>query len=54
MRSIAWLIIGVSTTAPTPALDLKSVRAQHKLPPLSPSATLSGAAQAHASDMTRV
>jgi uncharacterized protein YkwD len=33
------------------ALDINSFRAQHKLPALSPSATLSGAAYSHASDM---
>jgi len=33
------------------ALDINSFRAQHRLPPLSPSATLSGAAYSHAADM---
>jgi uncharacterized protein YkwD len=41
--------------APSPALalDLNSFRAEHKLPPLSYSATLAGAAYGHAHDMAR-
>jgi uncharacterized protein YkwD len=35
------------------AFDLNSFRAEHKLPPLSYSATLAGAAYGHARDMAR-
>lgn len=35
------------------ALDLNGFRAEHKLPPLSHSATLAGAASAHARDMAK-
>lgn len=39
--------------APASALDLNAFRAGHKLPPLSYSATLAGAAYGHARDMAR-
>ena len=39
--------------SPALALDLNGFRAEHKLPPLSYSATLAGAAYAHAHDMAR-
>lgn len=38
---------------PALALDLNAFRAEHKLPPLSHSATLAGAASAHARDMAK-
>ncbi len=41
----------LATLSPSLALDLNSFRAQHKLPPLSYSAALAGAAFAHAHDM---
>ena len=40
-------------TSPALALDLNSFRAEHRLPPLATSATLAGAAYAHAHDMAR-
>lgn len=40
-------------TSPAYALDLNSFRAQHKLPALSYSATLAGAAYEHARDLAR-
>jgi Cysteine-rich secretory protein family len=43
----------IATLTATLALDLNSFRAQHGRPALSPSATLSGAAHAHANDMAR-
>ena len=43
--------IFLALLAPAAALDLNSFRAQHGLPPLSPSAMLSGIAYAHATDM---
>jgi uncharacterized protein YkwD len=42
-----------ATASPALALDLNGFRAEHKLPPLSHSATLAGAASAHARDMAR-
>ena len=42
--SFAWVL-------PALALDLNSFRAQHRLPALAASATLAGAAYAHAHDM---
>ena len=39
--------------SPAVALDLNGFRAQHKLPPLSYSATLAGAAYGHAQDMAQ-
>jgi uncharacterized protein YkwD len=49
----ALLVAGLLAGAASPALalDLNSFRAQHKLPPLSYSATLAGAAYGHARDM---
>lgn len=43
----------VALAFPASALDLNSFRAQHKLPPLSYSATLAGAAYEHARDLAR-
>lgn len=40
-------------TSPALALDLNSFRSEHKLPPLSYSATLAGAAYGHARDMAQ-
>ncbi len=40
-------------SAPAVALDLNAFRAEHKLPPLTYSATLGGAAYEHARDMAR-
>lgn len=40
-------------TSPALALDLNSFRAEHRLPPLSYSATLAGAAYSHAHDMAQ-
>jgi uncharacterized protein YkwD len=42
-----------SFATPALALDLNAYRAQHKRPPLSHSATLAGAASAHAHDLAR-
>jgi uncharacterized protein YkwD len=52
MRAILPLLLAALAT-PALALDINSFRAQHRLPPLSYSAALSGAAQAHASDLAR-
>lgn len=49
--SIAALLMALPTSAL--ALDLNTFRAQHKLPPLSYSATLAGAAYEHARDLAR-
>lgn len=49
--SIIALLMALPTSAL--ALDLNSFRAQHKLPPLSYSATLAGAAYEHARDLAR-
>ncbi len=46
-------IAGLMLATPALALDLNGFRAEHKLPPLSHSATLAGAATAHARDMAR-
>lgn len=43
----------VAFASPALALDLNSFRAQHKLPSLSYSATLAGAAYEHARDLAR-
>jgi uncharacterized protein YkwD len=43
----------LALTSPAFAFDLNSFRAQHKLPPLSYSATLAGAAYEHARDLAR-
>ncbi len=40
-------------TSPAHALSLNSFRAEHKLPPLSASALLAGAAYSHAHDLAR-
>lgn len=48
------LLAGVACAliaTPAAALDLNGFRAQHKLPPLTASAVLSGAAYAHARDL---
>jgi uncharacterized protein YkwD len=47
---IALLFLNVGSAH---ALDLNSFRAQHKLPPLSYSALLAGAAYSHAHDLAR-
>jgi uncharacterized protein YkwD len=44
---LAYVLLATAASA----LDINSFRAQHKLPALSPSAMLSGAAYAHANDM---
>ena len=44
-------IAGLMLASPALALDLNGFRAEHKLPALSYSATLAGAAYAHARDM---
>ncbi|HEY4982079.1 MAG TPA: CAP domain-containing protein [Pseudolabrys sp.] len=56
LRLIAFTVAALASAAfatPALALDLNSFRAQHGRPALSPSATLSGAAYAHANDMAR-
>lgn len=57
MRTSMKLIVAVGLAAilntPASALDLNAFRAQHKLPPLAVSATLSGAAYSHAADLAR-
>jgi uncharacterized protein YkwD len=45
------LILAIASAAPALALDLNSFRAQHKRPPLSVSAMLSGIAYSHAHDL---
>jgi uncharacterized protein YkwD len=47
------LLASVVFASPAFALDLNSFRAEHKLPPLSYSATLAGAAYGHAHDMAK-
>jgi uncharacterized protein YkwD len=42
---------GVLLASPASALDLNSLRAEHRLPPLSASALLAGLAYSHAADM---
>ena len=46
-------IAALMLATPAFALDLNGFRAEHKLPPLSYSATLAGAAFAHARDMAK-
>ena len=46
-------IAGLMLASPALALDLNAFRAEHKLPPLSHSATLAGAAYAHARDTAK-
>ena len=56
MHSIIRLGLAVyaaQAASPALALDFNSFRAEHRLPPLSYSATLAGAAYAHAHDMAR-
>lgn len=43
----------LALASPASALDLNAFRAQHKLPPLSYSATLAGAAYEHARDLAQ-
>jgi len=43
-RTIALVALALAAAAPAAALDLNSFRAQHKLPPLSHSSALAGAA----------
>lgn len=50
---LAFTALLIALTSPALALDLNSFRAQHKLPPLSYSATLAGAAYEHARDLAR-
>lgn len=47
------LVAAIAAATPARALDLNSYRAQHKLPPLSSSSTLAGAAYSHAHDLAR-
>lgn len=47
------LIAALAAASSAHALDLNTFRAQHKLPPLSVSAQLSGAAYSHAHDLAR-
>ncbi|MDI1345376.1 MAG: CAP domain-containing protein [Pseudolabrys sp.] len=53
--SNTMLVIAILLASPALALalDLNSFRAEHKLPPLTYSATLAGAAYGHAHDMAR-
>jgi hypothetical protein len=51
MRKQVSIIVLISVISPAFALDLNSFRAEHKLPPLSYSATFAGAAYGHARDM---
>ena len=52
MRCLAALVAAAFASAgPAHAFDLNAFRAQHKLPPLSVSSTLAGAAYSHAHDM---
>ena len=53
MRALLPALLIAALSTPALALDVNSFRAQHKLPPLSYSAALAGAAQAHASDLAR-
>src|SRR5690349_17084828 len=53
MRSMLFALSGIVLASPALALDINSLRAQHRLPPLSYSATLAAAAQAHATDLAR-
>ena len=53
VAAIHGVALGMSIATPAHALDLNSFRAQHKLPPLSYSATLAGAAYEHARDLAR-
>lgn len=57
LRRIAAFGLGLTAAlavaSPSHALDLNTFRRQHKLPPLSVSAQLSGAAYSHAHDLAR-
>lgn len=58
MRAAATALRGLAFTAalaagPADAFDLNSFRARYKLPPLSISSALAGAAYAHAHDLAR-
>ncbi len=50
---LAAALGAMAFACPAAALDLNAFRAQHKLPPLSYSATLAGAAYGHARDMAQ-
>jgi uncharacterized protein YkwD len=53
MRRILVALSGIVLASPALALDINSLRAQHRLPPLVYSSTLAAAAQAHAYDLAR-
>ena len=53
VAAIHGAALGMSIATPAQALDLNALRAQHKLPPLSYSATLAGAAYEHARNLAR-
>lgn len=53
VRVSLGLAAALAAAGPSRALDLNSFRAQHKLPPLSSSSTLAGAAYSHAHDLAR-
>lgn len=50
---VVGLAAALAAVNPSLALDLNSFRRQHKLPPLSVSAQLAGAAYSHAHDLAR-
>jgi uncharacterized protein YkwD len=52
-RGTLAIVLACVSAAPASALDINSFRAQHKLPPLKLSTTLSAAAHSHAADMAR-
>jgi uncharacterized protein YkwD len=52
-HSAVAVVALLSLATPALALDLNAFRAQHRLPPLSYSAMLAGAAYEHAHDMAR-
>ena len=52
-HSAVAVVALLSLATPALALDLNALRAQHRLPPLSYSAALAGAAYEHAHDMAR-
>jgi uncharacterized protein YkwD len=53
MRSILFALSGIALASPASALDINSLRAQHRLPPLTYSSALAAVAQAHAYDLAR-
>ncbi|MFN3659519.1 MAG: CAP domain-containing protein [Pseudolabrys sp.] len=53
VRRCFALVAAFALIAPAQALELNAFRAQHKLPPLTVSAALSGAAYEHARDLAR-